>query len=135
MQDQKQFSPEIIAKVMSNYTGQKLVFENQELNYYLLDQIKNGLLNGEKLLLRTVDDLNIAEDIELCGIIHTIDTEHFLNAIREKRAYHTSILKSFKAYQYLLSIGIDLPHYLLNGQTLIECGLAERVQGKEVVGV
>lgn len=47
-------------------------------------------------------------------------TELFINDVHCGLQMSTN----FQIFQYLISIGVDLPHYLLDGKTLQEAGLA-----------
>lgn len=87
-------------------------------------------IDGAKLVLRTIDQLTDEECVELSTIISftkitDITIKENIMMYLEDRA-RKSFSDSIIIYQYLLSIGIDLPSIYLDGKTLIEAGLAIR---------
>lgn len=74
--------------------------------------------------LRPITALTDEEKNELASIMGTLRVDYFSESLHEGLTFSLNIHKTIQAYQYLQSIGIDLPQYLLNGQTLKEAGLA-----------
>ncbi len=83
-----------------------------------------------KLILRTIDQLTDEEKDDLANILGVLSVDNFIIAIKENVPYALNIHKTIDSYQYLLSIGIDLPSIHLGGKTLIEAGLAIRKEDK-----
>ncbi len=114
-------------KALLPYVGCKAKYEwNNELGVELngtltLSIIKslhdeNGVILWVKLLLRPIESLTDEEAVKM-GFLNSAD---FLESSR----ITIDQVGCFLHYQYLQSIGIDLPSFYLEGKTLKEAGLA-----------
>ena len=130
------YSNEIKAKVMAQYIGQpfKMILNSGEFKTELLTIGMLTLLNDEdKLILKPLSEITYEHAIEVAkiyGVIRSLDGDITERSHKEK--IKTAVLYvtlkygggRADAYQYLTSQGYDLPHYLLNGQTLQQAGMA-----------
>ncbi len=113
----------------------------QDRKERLVQTMWNGIkkqlpIKEVKLILRTIDQLTDEECIEAGKMFFPEDSEYsYYQFLIDGRLYVkqfselNSLMNStncVRLYQYLLSIGIDLPNYYLDGKTLIESGLAIR---------
>lgn len=136
-----EISNEVKAKVFAMYLYQLMIAEGSEMELtgtnhmdgepYLIGY--NGH-NGDgdfhpddcKLILRQLNQLTNEEKDELANILGVLRVDNFIQNFRHKSSYSINIHETIAAFQYLLSIGIDLPSIHLDGKTLIEAGLAIR---------
>jgi hypothetical protein len=135
-------SNETKAKVLSPYIGKLFVNDintiprdHFKITYFTLDGIRNDghLFTNTKAVLRPITALTDEEYYkisELCGganMEYVYKLEHARIIIRQLYLNNVhcglSMSITFQINDYLRSIGIDLPHYLLDGKTLHECGL------------
>ncbi len=129
-------SDELKAKAYTPYLGGKLKirdFPNKfDLDGSTLDKIKNGSINyqGCLLELRTIDQLTAKEESCIMRILKPNNDEDYYDKFAKstvknlfKRTVYTFDQIS-GAIQFLYDNGIDFEQPTLNGQTLIQAGIA-----------
>ena len=133
MQETK-ISNESKAKVFAMYLGQPFNHEYHTAtilhsgNFGIL--FRNGNHKTVKLQLRTIEDLTDEELIEACKIEYGEFYNLLDNSIKLIKDCLEKKDVNFKCVDYLRSIGVDWETLHLNGQTLIEAGIAERKEGE-----
>ena len=130
-----EISNEVKAKVFAMYLGQYLtLYKPNEVTPLQLtpERLQHFWEFGHpkvKLILRTVDQLTDEEKIEISNVFNpTVSEQYKINnaelILKAFERFANDSQETVLLYQYLLSIGIDLPSIHLGGKTLIESGLA-----------
>ncbi len=117
-----EITAEIKAKVFAHYLGQKVFWQETEgeLTAYNLHGAST-ILEPSKLILKPLSKITHENAVELYKAIkYNLRSTTFILQTLKALPFNKSTI----AYQYLISKGYDLPHYLLGGKTLQECGLA-----------
>ena len=121
-----EITKDIWQQVIAPYLNQKVWLWNTEksLKPDLFDYRKLDLEEGDMLLLKPLSSITDEDENELGNILQSLYPERVVEAIIKKESWSCNITTAALAFQFLQSRGYDLPHYLLNGKTLQECGLA-----------
>lgn len=119
---------EIDLGMVPDFMGVLLDNEADKSNYKYFNP------NESKLILKPLSDIIDEHAIEVGKIHRYLDCKHHTSLevgrsfcrslISGDTYYDYSLPNILEAIQYLQSQGYDIPHYLLNGQTLQQAGLA-----------
>lgn len=127
-----EISEEIKQKIVYQYFGQKYLYKNEfgtfkgvVGEYHTNEHLKN------KSFILMLKPLNSITDEEFDKCWETIQESHdtlskdwLKHHFKNQGNKQISMCVDLFSYQYLISKGYDLPHYLLGGKTLKESGLA-----------
>lgn len=128
-----EITAEIKAKVFAQYLGQKYTDETAEepeittVNGETITcfELYPKAMDTAKLILKPLSAISDEDAIEVCNMLETVNPQFFLDSLNGKGGvYRKHTVDSILTYQFLQSKGYDLPHYLLDGKTLHEAGLA-----------
>jgi len=135
------------SRIFAQYLGQKVrvgIKSLAELTLMIdtsecisLDTLIHTNIVGHKLILKPISNITDEDAIEVAKILlsnklndylwNPIVGKELVGIIASRRFYsfyYKNATNWVDAYQYLQLKGYDLTHYLLNGKTLQECGLA-----------
>ena len=100
----------------------KLLFINPVHEWKVLRYEKHIYFLDVKSI-QNLETCSIEYNVNIFWLAHSIKGSHQIIGHEDKIPFLLS--ESYNTvYQFLQSKGYDLPHYLLNGKTLKECGLA-----------
>ncbi len=120
---------EVKEKVFAQYVGQKVLHTGTDV--VTLDKTWNWKHPSFKLILKPLSSITDEQAIDVYDILwpKSLPTENYEKIIDVKKWINNNGdsvrgIKSGMAYQYLQSLGYDLPNLFLDGKTLFEAGLA-----------